>query len=75
MGVNEKCFLYMTLRSGFSQQHNSNNNAVGQVCLKTWQESPLPKAQVLLLTHGPNFTLTPRHPPYGEYIATVEQAC
>ena len=36
---------------------------------------PLTKAQVSLLAHGPNFTLAPRHPPYGEYIAAVEQAC
>ena len=36
---------------------------------------PLTKAQENLLTHGPNFVITPRSPPIGEYIAAVEQAC
>ena len=36
---------------------------------------PLTKAQASLLTHGPNFAVTPRHPPYGDYIAAIEQAC
>ena len=25
--------------------------------------------------HGPNFAVAPRHPPYGDYITVVEQAC
>ena len=28
-----------------------------------------------LYTHGPNFTITPRSPPIGEYIAVIEQTC
>ena len=36
---------------------------------------PLTKAQLSLLAHGPNFSVAPRQPPSGEYIATVEQAC
>ena len=36
---------------------------------------PLTEAQENLLTHGPNFAITPRRPPIGEYIAAVEQAC
>ena len=27
------------------------------------------------MTHGPNFAITPRCPPIGEYIAAVEQTC
>ena len=36
---------------------------------------PLMEAQENLLTHGPNFAITPRSPPIGEFIAAVEQAC
>ena len=35
---------------------------------------PLTKAQVSLFAHGSNFGVAPRHPPFGENIATVEQA-
>ena len=34
---------------------------------------PHTEAQEKLLTHGPNFAITPRCPPIGEYIAVVEQ--
>ena len=37
--------------------------------------APLTKAQMSLLAHGPNFAIAPRHPPYGEYIPSLEQAC
>ena len=36
---------------------------------------PLTVAQEKLLTHGPNFAITPRCPPIGVYIAVVEQSC
>ena len=36
---------------------------------------PLTEAQENLLAHGPNFAITPRYPPIGEYIAAVEQTC
>ena len=37
--------------------------------------APLSEAQVSLLARGPNFAITPRSLPYGEYITVVEQAC
>ena len=36
---------------------------------------PLTQAQALLLTHGPGFEVTPRHPPYGDCIVAIEQVC
>ena len=36
---------------------------------------PLTEALENLLAHGPNFTITPRNRPIGEYIAVVEQTC
>ena len=27
------------------------------------------------MEHGPNFTITPQRPPYGEYIKAIETAC
>ena len=38
-------------------------------------KTPLMEAQENLLAHGPNFAITPRSPPIGEYIAAVEQMC
>ena len=33
------------------------------------------EAQTSLLAHGPNFAIIPRHPPKGEYVASIEYAC
>ena len=30
--------------------------------------------QASLLAHGPGYTVTPKHPPYGDYIAAIEKA-
>ena len=38
-------------------------------------KKPLTNAQEKLLAHGPNYAITPRSPPIGEYIAAVEQTC
>ena len=38
-------------------------------------KEPLTEAQENLLAYGPNFAITPRNPPIGEYIAAVEQTC
>ena len=37
--------------------------------------SPLTQAQASLLAHGPGYAVTPKHPPYGDYIAAIEKAC
>ena len=42
---------------------------------KEYINRPLTEVQVSLLLHGPNFAVASRHPPYGEYITAVEQAC
>ena len=36
---------------------------------------PLTPAQRSVLAKGPNFAVTPRHPPNLEYITTIEAAC
>ena len=36
---------------------------------------PLTPAQRSVLAKGPNFAVTPRHPPYLEYITAIEAAC
>ena len=28
-----------------------------------------------MLAHGPGYAVTPKHPPYGDYIAAIEKAC
>ena len=37
--------------------------------------TPLTEDQEALLKHGPNFAITPRRPPYEEYIKAIETAC
>ena len=36
---------------------------------------PLTKEQESLLSHGPNFAISPKNPPLGEYILNIEKAC
>ena len=36
---------------------------------------PLTKEQEILLAQGPNFAITPRKPPLGEYISNIEKVC
>ena len=36
---------------------------------------PLTKEQESLLLHGPNFAISPKNPPLGEYILNIEKAC
>ena len=36
---------------------------------------PLTKEQESLLSHGPNFAISPKNPPLGEYIMNIEKAC
>ena len=38
-------------------------------------KKPLIEPQVKPLAHGPNYAVTPRNPPIGEYIAAVEKTC
>ena len=33
------------------------------------------KVQASLLAHGPGYAVTPKHPPYGDYIVAIEKAC
>ena len=37
--------------------------------------APLTQVQASLLAHGPGYAVTPKHPPYGDYIAAIEKAC
>ena len=53
-----------------SATNNTRNRWVVNMSKK-----PLMEAQEKLLSHGPNFMITPRCPPIGEYIAAVEQTC
>ena len=37
--------------------------------------TPLTQQQEDLLSHGPNFAISPKKPPVGEYILNIEKAC
>ena len=43
--------------------------------VRNLSSTPLTEVQVSLLVHGPNFVVAPGHPPYGDYINAIEQAC
>ena len=43
--------------------------------VKNLSSTPLTKDQIKALVHGPNYSIVPRNPPLGEYIATIENAC
>ena len=40
-----------------------------------FSSKPLTQAQRSLLAKGPNFAVTPRHPPNLEYITAIESIC
>ena len=53
-----------------SNTSNNNNNWV-----RNYSKTPLTEAQQHLLSHGPNFVITPRDPPTLEYIVATEKVC
>ena len=56
--------------TGFSPLEEPNPNWVNNLSSK-----PLTPAQRSVLAKGPNFAVTPRHPPNLEYITAIEAAC
>ena len=55
--------------------NTSNNNTNNNNWVRNYSKTPLTEAQQHLLSHGPNFVITPRDPPTLEYIAATEKAC
>ena len=49
---------------------NTSSNLVVNV-----SSCPLMEAQLSFLASKPKFTVVPRHPPKGEYTASVEEVC
>ena len=43
--------------------------------VRNLSDTPLTEDQERLLAWGPKFSIRPRQPPVGEYVAAVEQAC
>ena len=70
------------LQSGCSKHqgdHSQEKEENGPDKVKKWVINllsvPLTKDQEDLLAHGPNFSITPKKPPLGEYITNIEKAC
>ena len=63
--------------------HSNNDDCLDQgpgiERVKKWvinlSSIPLTKEQESLLAYGPNFVITPKKPPLGEYISNIEKAC
>ena len=59
--------------------HSKDREEIGPDKVKKWvinlSSFPLTKDQEDLLAHGPNFAITPKKPPLGEYITNIEKAC
>ena len=58
--------------SNISNTSNINNN---NKWVRNYSKTPLTEAQHGLLSHGPNFVITPRELPTLEYIAATEKVC
>ena len=50
--------------------NNNNNNWV-----RNYSKIPLTEPQQHLLSHGPNFVITPRDPPTLDYLVATKKAC
>ena len=61
------------------QSDHSKEKEKDQDRVKKWVinllKVPLTKDQEDLLAHGPNFAITPKKPPLGEYITNIEKTC
>ena len=65
-----------------SQVNNANRSPIDNSledlnpkCFINLSSKPLTQAQRSVLAKGPNFAITPRHPPNIEYIMTIESVC
>ena len=66
------------LRSSRHSPSQRGENALEDPKLKwviTLSSKPLTQAQRSLLPKGPNFAVTPKHPPNMEYITAIESIC
>ena len=61
-----------TSNSNISNTSNINNN---NKWVRNYSKTPLTEAQHRLLSHGPNFVITPRELPTLEYIVATEKVC
>ena len=59
-----------TSNSNISNTSNINNN---NKWVRNYSKTPLTEAEHQLLSHGPNFVITPREPPTLEYIVATEK--
>ena len=62
-----------------SRQNNSQGSSSMEEANPKWvinlSSKPLTKVQRSVLAKGPNFAVSPKHPPYFEYITAIESAC
>ena len=73
------------IQGGCSKHHSGSSKDKEDISLskenqgKKWvinlSSVPLTKDQEDLLSHGPNFAITPKKPPLGDYITNIEKAC
>ena len=70
------------IQGGRSKHHSDRLKDKEDISLnkeKKWvinlSSVPLTKDQEDLLSHGPNFAITPKKPPLGDYITNIEKAC
>ena len=71
--------LSNTMNTNSNSNSNSNisntSNIDNNKWVRNYSKIPLTEAQHRLLSHGPNFVITPRDPPTLEYIAATEKVC
>ena len=71
--------MYMYHRSNNLNSRQTATTTTAPTATSKWvinmSSTPLTEAQKQVLVRGPNFTIFPRSPPIGEYIAVAEQTC
>ena len=58
-----------------ASNNNEDNNGNNNNWVRNHSKTPLTDAQKRLLSHGPNFVITPRDPPTIDYIVATEKIC
>ena len=73
--INNDITSNIVTTQGLNTMSTSNNRSNNSNWVRNYSKTPLTEAQQRLLSHGPNFVITPRDTPTLEYIVATEKVC
>ena len=68
-------YMYSTDSGNGTGGHSNQDKTDTKCWVVNLSQQPLTQAEETVLAHGPNFAVTPKTPPFKEYITAAEVAC